>query len=377
MKSRNISIIVSLLLGCTFVFSQSESRWKAETATGYEYNYFKSPETILMDGVLLTKESLIASSVYQDIAIDYKYTYRSKKNSFRISLQPYARLFYETTDDSYWSLNARAAYKYAPGKKTVLSLEARFKRMAREGLGGNQDVLINPLGYSNYGTTASIELEPFRQNTLTVETFYNFKNFDAYGVRDLQFNELGVQLGTVQQFKVHKLKHEIGLRAYVKKRLYDTFNASEVITDGVRDWDYLNATLFYKLPLSKRLKISPDFVYYARRDNSTNRSGFHQYGPGLGLRYRGKSTRLRSTFSYITRMYSDIEARDNEPGIGENIQYKYVNAEFHATQRLGKHLSLTATLYSKLRNTNYTDVEARSFRSYRNQYAGLGVLWEF
>ncbi|MEB3347149.1 hypothetical protein U6A24_16870 [Aquimarina gracilis] len=375
---KNIVIGFTTVLTVGIAFSQNKSSFDVETQTGYEYNYFKSPKVIRTDGIILTEEDLISSSMYQDIDVTYRFrTKWEKKNRFRLFLNPFSRIFYENVDDSYWSLNAIAKYDHKFGRSFSFLSELRFKRMNREGLGGDQDVLINPLGYTNYGATAGFQFVPFESNKSTIVGFYNFKDFDAFGVRDLQFDEFGVQFSSIQAFDVSNLEHKIGLNGYFKKRLYDTFNASEIDTDGERDWDYIKGTLFYELPFSKQFKIRPNFTYYKRIDNSTNRSGFSQFGPGTSISFKNKTTKIRSTISFITRNYKAIEARDTEEVIGEKLKYEYANFQLNGSQSIGNGFSVTATVYSRIRSTNYTDIDARSFRNYRNQYAGVGLLWEF
>jgi len=250
--------------------------------------------------------------------------------------------------------------------------------MNREGLGGDQDVLINPLGYTIYGGTLGVAFAPFTNNELTVEGLYNFKDFDVFGVRDLQYHEFGAQLSSVQSFKINRLKHKLGITVYAKKRLYETFNASDIDEpNGERDWDYLKGTLYYKLPFSKQFEMKPSFVYYVRIDNSTNRSGFNQYGPGISLKFDNDRTKIKGSFAFITRDYTDIEARNTDGPIGDDLKYEYSNFQLDLGQKIGGGFSITAAIFSKIRATNYSDIDARSFRNYRNQYAGVGILWEF
>ncbi|MDY8137194.1 hypothetical protein [Aquimarina sp. 2201CG5-10] len=379
MNTHKIVITLLVLFSGKTLFAQSKSSWDITTLGGYEYNYFKSPTEIRTNDIILTESDLISSSIYQDVEVKYRYRYKWDKHRIRFSANPFSRIYYENVDDSYWSLDARANYDYKFSKRTRLFVKTKFVRMNREGLGGDQDVLINPLGYTIYGGTVGVELTPFKNNELTVGGFYNFKNFDAFGARDLQFNEYGVQISSVQSFKVDRLEHEIGITGYVKKRLYDTFNASDVdnINIGERDWDYAKGTLFYTLPFSKNFELRPEFSYYVRIDNSTNRSGFNQLGPGIRAKYDNKKTKIRTSLSYITRNYTDIQARNTDGEIGEKLKYGYTNFEINGAREIGGGFSITGTIYSKIRSTNYTDIDARSFRNYRNQYAGIGVLWEF
>ena len=377
MKSRNIFIIITILSIHTTIFSQGKNTFEIETQGGYEYNYFKSPDQIRVNDTILSKDDLIESSIYQDIAANYKYRNKWSNNRIRVYISPFSRIFYQNFEDSYWSLDARAKYDYKFSKELIFLAEVRFKRMNREGLGGDQDVLINPLGYTNYGATTGIGFVPFENNKMELQGFYNFKNFDAFGVRDLEFDEFGIQFSSVHSFESGRLEHKFGFDAYAKKRLYDTFNASDIDTDDERDWDYVKGILFYELPFSENFKIRPNFAYYARIDNSTNgRSGFSQYGPGITMSYRGKTTKVRSSFSFITRNYKEIEARDIEGPIGDKLKYEYANFQLNASHEIGNGFSLTGTIYSRIRSTNYTDIDARSFRNYRNQYAGVGVQWK-
>ncbi len=370
------TIIYVMILGYSLSYSQTKNTFKIETQGGYEYNYFKSPDVVRVNDTILTKEDLISSSIYQDVSLGYKFRYKQKKNRLRLFIKPSARIFYQNIDDSYWSLDSRLKYDYNLNRRFKVLAEARFKRMNREGLDGDQNVLINPLGYTNYGTTAGIEFIAFKKNEMTFEGFYNFKNFDAFGVRDLQFNEYGAQFLSVQSISINRLVHKIGLHASAKKRLYDTFNSSDTNTDGERDWDYLKGSIFYELPWSEKFKLKPRLTYYSRIDNSTNRSGFNQLTPEIGLYYKSEHTKINASVSYVTRKYKEIEARNTEMRIGEKLKYEYTNFQLNFAHEIRTNISLTATIYSRVRSTNYTDIDARSFRNYRNQYAGIGILWK-
>lgn len=369
--------IFFVLLSTLTASAQVKQGFEVETQGGYEYNYFKSPEVVRQDGVIFTEADLISSSVYQDIKMDYDYRYKWGRNRIRLSATPATRLFYENFQDSYWSLNATAKYDYEINGNTKFLTQLSFKRMDREGLDGAQDILINPLGYLVYGANTGIEFKAFPNNRTTLKAFYNFTDFDAFGIRDLQFDEFGVQLSTRQVFEVNNLKHSYGLTAYVKKRLYDTFNASDVITDGERDWSYAKATAYYEYPIGETFEIEPSLVYYVRVDNMADRSGFRQFGPALRLKFDNDKTSVRSYFKYLTRNYTSFEARDNNGPTGEKIQYNYADIALDAEHRLGSTgFSITAKVYSRIRTTNYTDIDARSFRGYSNQYAGIGLKWE-
>lgn len=375
MKTINL-IWISLLFSIT-ISAQVKTDTEIETLSGYEYNYFKSPEEVRQDGIIFSEKDLIKSSSFQDVLVDYDYRKKWKNNRLRFSVKPYARLFYESMEDSYWSVLGSAKYDYKLNKSAKLLAEASVKRMNRKGLDGAQDILINPLAYTNFGTEGGIEFEPVKNNETRIKAFYNFRDFDKYGVRNLQYNEWGLELKITQEIKFSGLKHEYGLLAYTKKRLYNTFNASNIITDGKRDWNYLKATVFYEYPLNQSFEIEPRFVYYTRSDNKDDRSSFRQFGPSVGIKFDQNKTRVRSNIKYINRRYKSIEARDNNGFTGEKIRYNYFDFTLDVKHELMDNLFMIATVYSRIRTTNYSDIDARSFRGYRNQYLGLGIQWIF
>ncbi|MEO0902753.1 MAG: hypothetical protein AAFY00_12370, partial [Bacteroidota bacterium] len=370
MKKHLICISLGIVSLC---FSQERHRFKIGSQTGYEHNYFKSPDQVLVNGTLLTENNLIASSGYLDIMMDYDYRYKWKANRLRVSIQPFARIFQEQTSDSYWNLDVAVKYDHKLSKSAKLLGELIFERMNREGLDGAQDVLVNPLGYTNYGASGGMEWRPFKKNRTTLEGFYNFKNFDAYGVRDLQFNEYGIRLGAKQEFRPGRYDHAFGFTSYYKKRLYDTFNAEQDPQTGRRDWDYAKVTGFYTLPLNAIWEVAPQLTYYVRFDLLENRSGFHQYGPGVRLRFDNDKTKVNAMVKYQVRAYTEIQA----PGTTEALRYEYTDLSLQFEHQLPiKGLWFTGKAYSRFRETNTVDLASRSFRGYTNQYAGIGLLWK-
>lgn len=360
----------------TSCFAQGKHSFDAESLGGYDYNYFKSPTAVDQDGTLFSGDQLISSSIYQAVMIDYHYRYMSKENRIRFSISPQARILYENYDDSYWSMTTSAKYDYNIGKNMEFLLEATFKRMNRNGLDGDQDVLVSPLGYYDYGAISGIQFSPFKDHETTLEGFYKFRNFDPYGVKDLQYNEYGLQFRSEQDFERNGLKHSFGIIGYAKKRLYDTYDASSSTVDGIRDWRYINAQVFYDYPIGENFEVTPSLEYLVRLDKSADRSGYRQYGPVLRMKFDNDRTKVRTTVEYVSRNYKSIEAMDSNGPKGELTQYRYTNFKLDVSQALGKNLFISAEAYSRIRTTNYTDIGARSFRAYRNQYAGIGLKME-
>ncbi|MEM1336287.1 MAG: hypothetical protein AAF634_06435 [Bacteroidota bacterium] len=363
-----------LVLVYVLSYAQERHRFEVGSQTGYEYNYFKSPDQVLVNGSLLNENDLIASSGYLDLFLDYDYRYKWRGHRLRASVAPFARVFQENGSDSYWSLVTAVKYDYRLSKKTKVLAELNFQRMNREGLDGAQDVLVNPLGYTNYGGLVGTAFRFLQQNKTTIEGFYNFKNFDAYGIRDLQFNEYGLQLTTKQEFRPGRYEHAIGLTTYYKKRLYATFNAQDTPQSGRRDWDYAKISAFYELPLGSYLEIAPQLTYYGRFDRLENRSGFHQYGPGLRLRFDNEKTKISAAIKYYLRDYTVITAPGAED---DKLRYQYTDVSLRFEHQLPiPGVLFTGTAYSRFRETNTIDLASRSFRGYTNQYGGVGLLWQ-
>ncbi|MDC7998122.1 hypothetical protein [Gilvibacter sediminis] len=373
--NRFILLVVLLFTSLGLAQKTENHKFRVLTLSGYEYNYLKSPDEVLFEGTVLGRDSLINSSVYQDIDLRYNFKTEGRYSTFSLVAAPEARFFYEQPEDSYWRFSLNLSYELELSKSWDYLAFARFKRNDREGLDGAQDILINPLGFTQYEAQTGVQYRPFRYNKMILLAGFRHKNFDAFGVRDLEYNQYELSFTSEQRFKVGRRFQKIGIELAARKRLYQTLNTTNEIPDGERDWDYLDATAFLELRLSKAFRITPAFNYYQRIDQLIDRSGFTQFGPRLGLRYSGDKLVLNASTAFNTRNYKTFDARDSSGLTGEKIKYEYVNLSFNATWQLNESLYIRAEVYSRVRSTNYTDITARSFRNYRNQYAGLGLQW--
>lgn len=373
---------IAYILTVTTIFAQRSERtrhsFEIATLGGYEHNYFKSPEFIVQNGELLGPNELIASSVYQEVALDYDLSYRSGDHRLRFSISPNAHIFHEQYDDSYWSLNGSVKYDYDLSRKNEILAEAKFKRMNREGLDGAQDVLVNPLGYYLVGGSLGLESKFWRDQKTTSEVFYNYKNFDAYGTRDLLYHEMGIQIQSKQKLDFGGAQeHEVGVVAYAKKRRYQTFDASDEIPEGTRNWNYFKGTLYYELPLGKYLEVKPAFTYLSRVDVGSGRSGYNQFGPSGRIVYDDDKLRVKGQISWLNRDYTNIFARDEDGNTTTDFtNYTYLDLSFDLERTIANGLFLTVSAYQRVRETNFLDLEARSFRGYVHQYAGAGLKFE-
>lgn len=369
--------IITLLCFATLSWGQQseDHDLRVNTLSGYEYNYLKSPDEVLFEGNIIGRDSLINSSVYQDIDLRYSFKKDWEYSKFRLSASPEARFFYEQPEDSYWRFTLNLDYQLKISKRMNYLASASFKRNDREGLNGAQDILINPLGYTQYQVQTGINYRPFKYHRLELLGGFRHKNFDQFGVRDLEYNQFEVVLHSYQRFKVGRRFQKFGVEMAARKRLYQTLNSTNDIPNGERDWDYLDATAYAELRFSESFRLTPAFNYYQRIDQLIDRSGFTQFGPRLDLRYSTSRLYLSVSSAFNTRNYKSFEARGPGGPLGEKIKYEYVNFRFTGSWQINPNLYLRAEVYSRVRSTNYTDISARSFRNYRNQYAGLGLQW--
>lgn len=361
----------------SFGEAQERHRFEGQTLSGYEYNYFKSPDQLVLGDSTLTSADLIASSSYQDFIADYDYRYKKKGHRIRFRIAPELRFFHERADDSYWQVNSWLKYDYRLGKRTKLLAEGRFNRMNREGLDGAQDILVNPLGYTLYGASAGLGFALLKNNRSELEFFGNYKNFDAFGSRDLEYLERGASLSTRQEFRPGKYEHQLSARVYYKQRLYTTFNAADSPAGGERDWWYFRSDISYSFPLSGYVDLEPEVIYYQRIDRLEERSGFRQLGAGMRLSVKTEKTKLRAAAKYQLRGYDEIEAADLEGEGYAPLRYDYLDLSLSFEHQLPlKGLFFIGEGFSRVRETNTLSLSSRSFRDYRTYYAGLGLRWK-
>lgn len=353
---------------------KNKIKFSTQTQVGYEYNFLKSPDKLIVDDVLLQAKDLVLSSVYQDIDVKFQYNIRWNKSEFNTQIRPIYKVYYQSMEDSYWNISVISKYNRNLSKNLNFLIRATYKKIIREGLDNDQDFIVNPLGFSSYGLVTGLQFQPLKNNKTTLGFLYNYRDFDATDIRDTNINEIGIYLNTEEQLVIANKIHSFGFKAFFKNITHETIILENQSLNRKRKWNYFKLNPFYQIAINKRIKVAPSFIYSSRIDKEST-SSFTIFGPELKLKWMNQKTLATFTFSYLSRKYKDIYAQDSLGVIDEKATLNFVSFNVKAEHKLTKKIRLNASIFSRIRNTNNTSHRSRSFSHFRNQYAAIGLKW--
>lgn len=363
---------------CLFLTSilSAQIDFSATTFSGYESNINQVPDALDVNGELLTEDDLYMSSAYQDLILRFVYKKEWGKHSFAAYVTPEIRYYFTESELNQTILNTRLSYKYDIKKNFRWENSIRYKIKDREGQDLDQVELSVPFGYKLFELTSGLRFRLYKNNRTFVKVNFLSKDFDNSSTRSVLYNLYGIST----EFKNIKwrnhLLHSYGVKLGYNSRDYKITNFSDN-SSGDRVWNYFDVGIFYRLPFSKKFYIQPELSYQKRMDDTANRFSYDQIRPELTLTYSSGRFEAKVITSYTGRSFSNLTAEDiNGDDVG-NLQYDYLRFRANLEYNINNKLSLVFETYTIDRNSNNTDVTTQAFRSYINQYAGIGLRYNF
>lgn len=367
-----------LTILCLFlsVYGYSQTDISVTTFSGFESNINQVPDILELNGNLFEQEELYMNSAYQDLIIRFKYNTTWGKNSLSFYVTPDIRYYFSESESSQTILNTRVSHKYSIKKNFKWENSVQFKIKDREGQDLDQVEIGIPFGYKLFNASTGLRFRLSKNNRTLIKVNYLSKDFDNSSSRSVLYNLYGTDLEFKQIKWRNHLLHTYGIRLGYDRRDYKITNFSDN-SNGDRTWTYLLASVFYRLPISKKLYIQPEISYLNRNDQTNNRFSYDQIRPELNLIYNSVRFEARINTSFTKRTFSTLIA-ENEYGddVGK-LQYKYFRLKGNMEYNLNNKWSLAFEGSIIDRNSNQTDITTSAFRSYLTQYAGVGLKYNF
>jgi len=366
------------LILCLFLSSilSAQIDFSATTFSGYETNILQVPDLLEVDGELLEQEDLYANSAYQELILHFKYSKEWGKHSFAAYVTPEIRYYFTESDLNQTIFNTRFTHKYLIKKNFRWENSLRYKIKDREGQNLDQVELSVPFGYKLFELTTGLRFRLYKNNRTFVKANFLSKDFDNSSTRSVMYNLYGINT----EFKNIKwrnhLLHSYGIKLGYNSRDYKITNFSDN-SSGDRTWNYFDAGIFYRLPLSKKLYIQPEFSYQKRMDKTNDRFTYGQIRPELTLAYQSARFEAKVITSYTSRSFSNITAENEDGNTVGDLKYDYLRLRTNLKYNVHNKLSLVFESYLIDRNSNNTDLTTQAFRSYVNNYVGIGLKYIF
>lgn len=366
------------LILCLFLSSilSAQVDFSATTFSGYESNILQVPDLLEVNGELLEQEDLYANSAYQEMILRFKYSKEWGKHSFAAYVTPELRYYFSESDLNQTIFNARLAYKYNIKKNFRWENSVRYKIKDREGQDLDQVELSVPFGYKLFEMTSGLRFRLYKNNRTFVKVNFLSKDFDNSSTRSVMYNLYGINTEFKNiKWRNHML-HTYGIKLGYNSRDYQITNFSDN-SSGDRTWNYFDVGIFYRLPLSKKLYIQPELSYQKRMDETNDRFSYNQIRPELTVSYRSARFEAKVITSYTNRSFSNITAADEDGNNVGDLQYDYLRLRTNLEYTFSNKLSLVFESYLIDRNSNNTDITTQAFRSYVNNYVGIGLKYNF
>ncbi|CAM1343805.1 hypothetical protein [Tenacibaculum amylolyticum] len=341
--------------------------------SGYERNIYKVPNSLLSEGTVLGENDLYASSIYQDILAKLTYEKIWKHSSLKFYVTPEMRYYFSEQNARRVLLNSRVKYTYNFNRNTKWENTFSFKKKDQKGQDLDANELSTPLGYDRLNLSSALIFRLSKRNRTSLAVHYGNKSFDASESRQISYTIYGADITWKQvQWKNHLL-YAYGFNAGFSSRAYDIFDIEEEITNK-RTWNYWNAEVFYKLPVHKKLAIQPSIGYEKRMDETNNQFGYDELNAAVKVKYKGERFNFSMYPSYGYRVFDEL----NIPGTSsQKLRYHYIRANMNMEYRLNKKFLLLSRAYLIDRNSNNNDITTTAYRSYNNNYIGLGLRFIF
>lgn len=370
----NIRYTVIALFVSTIATAQIQVKFS--TFSGYESNINRAPLIFDNGDEILEKEDLHMNSLYQDAILSLKYSKKWKKDSFTIYVIPEMRYYYFESDASQLIFNSRLNFKHQLKKNTRWDSNLQYKIKDREGINLDQNELNLPFGYKLLNVNSGIRYRLFKNNRSYSRFVIGNKKFDNSSTRSVQYNFYGIET----EFKNIKWKnhllHSYGTELGFSRRHYDIINFSDN-SSGDRTWNYLDASIFYRYPISKKIYLEPRISYQKREDKTNSVFGYSQIRPEMLFNYKSKRLLSKININYTNRDFSNLTADDEDGNSVGNLNYKYLRFRSTTEYKLKKKLNLLIDISVLDRKSNNTDIETTAFRSYTNNYYGIGLRYNF
>lgn len=358
------------------VNSFAQTDFKVSTLSGFETNINRSPSSLEIDDELFTREDLHLNSFYQDVKLRFKYQKEWKYHSFSFLTTPKIRYYLTEFENNQKIFYGRLGHKYLLSRYTKWENSFSYKLKDRGGQDLDQNELNVPFGYNYFKLSTGIRYRLFKNNRSFTQLNYGRKQFDRSETRRVsyQYYTLKTEFRSVKW--INHLLHYYGLEMSYTKRDYSILNFSSNNNDS-RTWNYIDATLYYKHPFSKFFSIKPEISFQRRHDTNKNTFSYNQIRPEVNVSYEDARFLVELNGSYTYRKFDNVNARNSDEEITGNLEYNYLRIGYDLTYNLTNKLSLISEGYLINRNSNNTNINSGGFRSYINNYIGVGLSYNF
>lgn len=385
-----------LALLCIFtihlVHGQGGYKLLVAPSAAYELNMLKSPSSwVDASGNRLNQKQLWQSAPLIGANVRFSSFTKDKKQHFFIASY-YDQALFLSGNTEAGEFSATSGYKFR-GKNFLTAWTLAFRDYKRTGQ--DEDNLIGaPLSYKRWTLKGKFDFRTSKKSHLLINPFSVAKYYDMNNYERFMYVDNGLEAMWAYQYK---FKTKIGYsfdagfhqRNYFLNKESQTAEELEFEDEEIeeneeeieelfeteesettyRTWRYYTAGVGIRMPVSTNFVVKGGVAYNRRSDIIQGILGYHQLTAELGLTF--KKGKFKSSFDLSARWrdYTDFEI--NNTSLSYNYYAYDIKMKYQFTQKFGLQLSKRG----KYRQSNVTDINRRTARSYFTSQFGLSAIW--
>ena len=380
--------ICFLCLSFVLCYSFAQVR-KAELSveSGYQDNFFKSPELLRQsDSLLYPEESGFFLGVAGELDLRLQWGTPIKRNTQKHQLDLYhtlrTRQFPQLRDASTVWGDIQGTYRLRTSKAHTWLVYGGYTHFLTPEMLKTPERNIISYGYQRWEVGSGWEFTGVKNHLSRVSLIYLDKDYTYQNSLDRK--ELAGKWYARQRFRnaFGKVSY-LRLSSYILYRSYDNTRGSGVDEEGFevvvgnRQLLQLQTELSYEYPLRDGLDFKPGIQFRYRNDIFPDRFDYQQFRPFLSLQYDKAGWKMNAQAGYTIRRYKEFRLRENP---SDRLQYRYLALHWEGvyTPRGNDKILPYWRIDWNSRSSNAQDMSRINFRAYKSWAAvvGLRVKWE-
>lgn len=394
-----LQALILLLIAPQAVQAQAEWGLKTGTATGYEWNILRSPDSYTLDGELLGTGDLWRSALRTDVTFNPNLDIKKGKNRIKLETDFNSRLYLQNADANLYSWTTGAKFSRKLSKKFRYIANADYRLNRRAVQPENEDILQLPDSYDKITWETGLKYRPGNWHFADAGVFGTFKRFRSDREDPTRYMEIGLWAADRHKMKKTGARdHQYSWEVRWKERFYasqfteipfgepgepneeggdgeeneeEEGEENEVDNAPGQHWRYLRVGADYDLPVGKNWTVVPKAHIRLRKDVRNTQATFRELGLGMGVVWEKGKARFSGNVGYQFRTYPGFTIGTGDEA--DALRYQYIKTSLKFSYEMTERIDVFVSANNWSRISNNTRTTSRDRRSFANTAVMMGV----
>ena len=386
MKSTKLTLIILLCLTSSKLMSQWDTELKTGLHTGYEWNIFLNPPTVIDGDQVLRRADLWQNAFYEEGFISANMKRKTANGRWKLGTYFSAANYHSRVDANRHALRFDLSYRTKYAAKKYFEIAPQLYRIKRQGINDQDAVLTTPFSYMKFTLPVKFDFYLGDRKWLKTTGGYFYKAFDRFNNRNIAYhavfleakyskkwlnagNETKLTYTGRSEFRFYKIQRLNGEVVDPEEPIDPEDPDAEANGLSDRRWTYLSNDLEYSIkPAHDKYSLNLGLYTTIRLDGEEENSYF-ELAPGIEGTMNFTGWQLSGRLQYVNRNYPDREVGDEDMP----LVYQYVRGSVKATVPIKKRTDffVRANMVNRASSNNEL---TRGFREYFNSVVETGIV---